>query len=72
MTPQSAAASGHAGRAPATSAAPCGPRRLLRSLVSSERWFDELYIWTEGGAASTTQRAKIQIDAMSDAFKWLE
>jgi hypothetical protein len=31
-----------------------------------------LYIWTEGGAASTTQRAKIQIDAMSDAFKWLE
>ena len=43
-----------------------------RSLISSERWFDELYIWTEGGAASTTQRARIQIDAMRDAFLWLQ
>ena len=43
-----------------------------RSLISSERWFDELYVWTEGGAASTTQRARIQIDAMRDAFQWLE
>lgn len=43
-----------------------------RSLISNERWFDELYVWTEGGAASTTQRARIQIDAMSDAFQWLE
>jgi hypothetical protein len=43
-----------------------------RSLVSAERWFDELYIWTEGGAASTTQRASIQIDAMRDAFQWLD
>ena len=42
-----------------------------RSLISSERWFDELYVWTEGGAASTTQRARIQIDAMRDAFLWL-
>ena len=43
-----------------------------RSLVTAERWFDELYIWTEGGAASTTQRAKIQIEAIKDAFLWLE
>jgi hypothetical protein len=43
-----------------------------RSLISTERWFDELYIWTEGGAASTTQRASIQIEAMHDAFQWLE
>jgi hypothetical protein len=43
-----------------------------RSLITSERWFDELYIWTEGGAASTTQRARFQIDAMSEAFRWLQ
>jgi hypothetical protein len=42
-----------------------------RSLVSPERWFDELYVWTEGGAASTTQRARIQIEAIHDAFEWL-
>jgi len=43
-----------------------------RSLVSTERWFDELYIWTEGGAASTTQRAGIQIEALRDSFQWLQ
>jgi hypothetical protein len=43
-----------------------------RSLVGHQRWFDELYIWTEGGAASTTQRANIQIGALRDAFGWLE
>jgi hypothetical protein len=43
-----------------------------RSLVSPERWFDELYVWTEGGAASTTQRARIQIEAIHDAFAWLQ
>jgi hypothetical protein len=43
-----------------------------RSLVTAERWFDELYIWTEGGTASTTQRAKIQLEAIKDAFLWLE
>ena len=31
------------------------------SLTGSERWFDELYLWTEGGSASTTERAGIQI-----------
>jgi len=43
-----------------------------RSLTGNERWFDELYIWTEGGAASTTERAKIQLTALRDAFQWLE
>lgn len=43
-----------------------------RSLVGTERWFDELYIWTEGGAASTMQRANIQLGALRDAFRWLE
>jgi hypothetical protein len=43
-----------------------------RSLVSAERWFDELYVWTEGGAASTTQRARIQLEAIAEAFRWLQ
>jgi hypothetical protein len=43
-----------------------------RSLAGTKRWFDELYLWTEGGAASTTQRATMQIDALHDAFQWLE
>ena len=72
MTPQSAPASGRAESAGNFRGAVRATLWPTRSLVSSERWFDELYIWTEGGAASTTQRAKIQIDAMSDAFKWLE
>jgi hypothetical protein len=42
-----------------------------RSLVGSVRWFDELYIWTEGAAASTTQRANIQLNSLRDAFEWL-
>lgn len=43
-----------------------------RSLAGSERWFDELYIWTEGGAAGTTDRARYQLAALRDAFQWLE
>jgi hypothetical protein len=43
-----------------------------RSLVGSQRWFDELYVWTEGSAAGTTQRAKMQLSALDDAFQWLE
>jgi hypothetical protein len=43
-----------------------------RSLAGNERWFDELYIWTEGGSASTTERARIQLAALRDAFQWLE
>ena len=41
------------------------------SLTGTERWFDELYLWTEGGSASTTERAGIQIHALRNAFDWL-
>ena len=72
MTPQSAPATGHAESVGNFRGAVRATLWPTRSLVSSERWFDELYIWTEGGAATTTQRARIQIEAMSSAFKWLE
>jgi hypothetical protein len=42
-----------------------------RSLVGSARWFDELYIWTQGATVSTTQRANIQLNSLRDAFEWL-
>lgn len=42
-----------------------------RSLTGGVRWFDELYIWTEGADASTTQRANIQLHSLRDAFDWL-
>ena len=41
------------------------------SLVGNKHWFDELYLWTEGGSASTTERAGIQIHALRNAFDWL-
>ena len=43
-----------------------------QSLSSTERWFDELYLWTEGFHASTTQRARIQWAALRAAFQMLE
>ena len=43
-----------------------------RAFAGGVRWFDELYIWTEGAAAGTTQRANIQINSLRDAFHWLE
>jgi hypothetical protein len=43
-----------------------------RALNSTERWFDELYFWTEGFEASTTQRARIQWAALLTAFFMLE
>ena len=42
-----------------------------RALTGSIRWFDELYIWTEGASATTTQRANIQLNSLRDAFQWL-
>jgi hypothetical protein len=42
------------------------------SLQSAERWFDELYLWTEGFEASTTQRARIQAFALKQAFQILD
>src|SRR5512146_970755 len=43
-----------------------------RAFAGGVRWFDELYVWTEGAAPTVTQRARIQINALRDAFKWLE
>jgi len=43
-----------------------------RAFAGGVRWFDELYIWTEGGTATTTQRANIQLNSLRDAFEWLE
>lgn len=43
-----------------------------RAFAGAVRWFDELYIWTEGASASTTQRANIQINSLRDAFQWLD
>jgi hypothetical protein len=42
-----------------------------RALAGGVRWFDELYIWTEGSDATTTQRANIQMHSLRDAFDWL-
>jgi hypothetical protein len=42
------------------------------TLVGRERWFDELYVWTEGFQASTMQRARIQLAALSKGFALLE
>jgi len=43
-----------------------------RSLKSSQRWFDEFFLWTEGFHASTTQRARIQLAALRTALQMLE
>ena len=42
------------------------------SLESADRWFDELYLWTEGFHASMTQRARIQWAALRAAFQMIE
>ncbi len=72
MTPQASATTGTAVQAGDFRGSVRATLWPTRSLVSNERWFDELYVWTEGGNASTTQRARIQIDAMRDAFQWLD
>jgi hypothetical protein len=43
-----------------------------RTLVERERWFDELYVWTEGFQATTTQRARIQVAALDHALRMLD
>lgn len=63
---------------PGNEADPVGGPRVLatlwptRTLAGRERWFDELYIWTEGAAPGTMQRARIQLDALRTAFALLE
>jgi hypothetical protein len=72
MTPQRSLESGSAEQTSNFRGAVRATLWPTRSLVSSERWFDELYVWTEGAVASTTQRAQIQLEAIRDAFMWLE
>lgn len=42
------------------------------SLAARERWFDELYWWSEGFQPSTMQRARIQLAVLAKAFALLE
>jgi hypothetical protein len=42
------------------------------TLSGRERWFDELYVWTEGFHASTMQRAQIQLAALAKGFALVE
>ena len=50
----------------------CATMWPTRTLAERERWFDELYVWTEGFQASTTQRARIQIAALDHALRMLD
>jgi len=50
----------------------CATMWPTRTLTGRERWFDELYVWTEGFHASTTQRARIQVAALDHALRMLE
>jgi hypothetical protein len=50
----------------------CATMWPTRTLVERERWFDELYVWTEGFQASTTQRARIQVAALDHALRMLD
>lgn len=43
-----------------------------RSLKDKARWFDELYVWTEGFEAGTMQRAHIQQRMLANALAMLE
>jgi hypothetical protein len=50
----------------------CATMWPTRTLAERERWFDELYVWTEGFQASTTQRARIQIAALDHALRMFD
>jgi hypothetical protein len=50
----------------------CATMWPTRTLTERERWFDELYVWTEGFQASTTQRARIQVAALDHALRMLD
>jgi len=43
-----------------------------RTLVGSERWFDELYVWTADFEPDRSLRAQIQLAALEHAFSMLE
>ncbi len=44
----------------------------IQSLSSSERWFDELCLWTEGFDVSVSQRARIQAFGLRYALRILD
>lgn len=72
MTPQQAPktdAGGSAGPFEGTLRATLWPTRALAGAI---RWFDELYVWTETGSLTTTQRANVQLNSLRDAFQWLD
>jgi hypothetical protein len=50
----------------------CATMWPTRALLTRERWFDELYLWTEGFQATTMQRARFQLAAIDHAFAMLE
>jgi len=50
----------------------CATMWPTRTLVDRERWFDELYVWTEGFQATTTQRARIQVAALDHGLRMLD
>jgi hypothetical protein len=50
----------------------CATMWPTRTLTERERWFDELYVWTEGFQPSTTQRARIQVAALDHALRMLD
>jgi hypothetical protein len=50
----------------------CATMWPTRTLVDRERWFDELYVWTEGFQPTTTQRARIQVAALDHALRMLD
>jgi hypothetical protein len=43
-----------------------------RTLVGSQRWFDELYVWTADFEPDRSLRSQIQLAAMEHAFSMLE
>jgi hypothetical protein len=43
-----------------------------RSLSSSARWFDEIYLWTEGFEPSPRERSRMQLLGLNRAFTMLE
>lgn len=72
MVPQRVPKSEREGGAPGFAGSIRATLWPTRALTGAVRWFDELYIWTEGASPTTTQRANIQLNSLVDAFHWLE
>lgn len=72
VTPHQAPKTTESGKAPLFQGTIRATLWPTRAFAGSVRWFDELYVWTETGALSTTQRANVQLNSLRDAFQWLE